>query len=92
MLYCPRMEMLASLSHVGFLYAIAGLFTLCNALLLLWVVKAKYFYADKLFLRLDKELRKHGMWTLLMMMTSVVMTAFVIHGAIVLLALVAGRA
>lgn len=53
--------------------------------IMVWVMKAKFILADKTFLRLDKRIRKYGMWALLEIYFYSLVTSLVIHGVFVLI-------
>jgi len=71
-------------NQIGLPLTVAATFILFWLVVSLWVAKAKYILADTLFLRVDKYIKKYGMWALFEFCFAIVATTIFIYGSTVL--------
>jgi hypothetical protein len=75
-----------SSTSVAFFFPYAFVFTFliffCG--LFAWWAKARFYYADETFLKIDKYLKKYGMWALLNISYVYFMASIITYGCIVL--------
>lgn len=71
---------------VAFFFPYAFIFTFLVYFfgLFIWWAKARFYHADNTFLKIDKYLRKYGMWALLNISYVYIMASIIVYGCIVL--------
>jgi hypothetical protein len=67
-----------------FPYAFVTTFLIYFFGLFAWWAKARFYNADKAFLKIDQYLRKNGMWALLNLSYAYIMAAVIFYGCSVL--------
>jgi hypothetical protein len=67
-----------------FPYAFVFTFLVYFFSLFAWWAKARFYNADETFLKIDKYLKKNGMWALLNLSYVYIMASIIVYGFVVL--------